>query len=182
MSLKQWALLCSKERQDLLVGTPMVVIHIHLTPFAFNDLSTVATLRDASFLQRISSLDRLIKQFNSALSDYRPNFSGHLPLPTAEERCAFVVARCIGQVALIQLHNAIADSNDSAFAQGINAQSYAICLRAARTVAAIIRELSEEDIDFLDPIIGVRFLTNRFSTSSNVIVSRLHGSLPPELF
>lgn len=60
----------------------------------------------------------------------------------------------MGHVAMIQLHNVLAEGRAGAGPE-VTRRSYDICLRSAREVVAIIRELAIEDVDFLDPIIGV---------------------------
>ena len=53
---------------------------------------------------------------------------------------------------MIQLHNVLAESAPESDA---SARSYALCLTAAREIAAIVREFTPEDVDFFEPIIGV---------------------------
>jgi len=69
----------------------------------------------------------------------------------------FVTARSIGQVSIIQLHNLLAESASAS--TGVRRRSYGLCLKSAREVAGIIRQLEEDDVGFLNPIIGVAWLS-----------------------
>lgn len=63
---------------------------------------------------------------------------------------------------MIQLHNVLAEAEPATDA---STRSYGLCLTAAREIASIIRELAIEEVDFLEPIIGV---------------SRCGADIPPE--
>lgn len=132
--------------------------------FTFEKTSNDALFRhveraaDPEFLRRIASLETIVEKFNDALTAgvarQASSTSGAL---TADERRMLVTARSIGQVSLIQLHNLLSESPSAS--TGVRRRSRGVCMKAARAVAGIVRQLEEEDVGFLNPIIGVAWLS-----------------------
>ena len=107
---------------------------------------------DPQFLQRIATVESIINNFNTALARGASAPSAHY---SGTERCISATARSLGQVALVQLHNMLAES-DVAHPR-VRQRSGECCVRAARSVVSIVRQVGEREIDMLDPVIGVRF-------------------------
>lgn len=126
---------------------------------------------DVEFLRRVTTLENIIANFNHALrggprssappsratspasrASSRSSSGSSAASVTINDRRTSVVARSIAQAAVIQLHNVLAEVEPATDA---STRSYGLCLTAAREIASIIRELSIEEVDFLEPIIGV---------------------------
>lgn len=111
---------------------------------------------------QVNALEAVIARFNASLvpqigqSAHRARESTRLASTSTNQspelRRAFIVARSMGYAAIIQLHNVLAEAYTGPSASN---RSYDLCLSAARQVAAIIPELTFEDTEFLDPIVGV---------------------------
>ncbi|KLO17705.1 hypothetical protein SCHPADRAFT_936895 [Schizopora paradoxa] len=114
---------------------------------------------DPEFLRRIANLETVVEKFNDALTQgvARQVASASNGSLTADERRILITARSIGQVSLIQLHNLLSESASAS--TGVRRRSRGMCVKAARAVAGIVRQLEEEDVGFLNPIIGVAWLS-----------------------
>lgn len=66
-----------------------------------------------------------------------------------EDRHTFLVSHTLAHTAILHLYYPFGTQDPP---------SYEKCLRAARSIVTIIKHLLDIDFDFLDPIIGVRFL------------------------
>jgi len=112
---------------------------------------------DPEFLRRIASLETIIEKFNNALARGVARQAMSSTALTVEERRMFVTARSLGQVSIIQLHNLLAESASAN--PGVRKRSHGLCLKSAREVAGLVQQLDEDDVAYLNPIVGVAWLS-----------------------
>ena len=80
---------------------------------------------------------------------------------SVKDRRTFVLAQTLGQASIIQLHYML--SGMGRLDANIKERSAALCTQAARQVSYIVNQISPEDFEFLDPIIGVRHSSIKLS-------------------
>ncbi len=105
-----------------------------------------------SFHHSIASLEDTIMVFNNTLANN--NISMFDTVMSVKDRRTFVIAQTLGQASIIQLHYMLSEM--VRLEATVKERSGLLCTEAARQISFIVNQISPEDFEFLDPIIGVR--------------------------
>ena len=113
-------------------------------------------VRNEDFQREIDSLQRHIRRFLAFLTGI--SNSSNIK-ENDNNRRQFIVTFTLAHASLIQLHNPFADALPA---------SYNFCLQAAREAVNVLDKIVDDDLEHLDPFIGVRFWFSEFAENYNL--------------